>query len=29
MTPLIKMNQDGLPDRLLTGLSKIGLVMKS
>jgi DNA-binding MarR family transcriptional regulator len=29
MTPLIKINQDSLPDRLVTGLSKIGLAMKS
>lgn len=29
MTALIKINQDPLPDRLVTGLSKIGLAMKS
>ena len=29
MTPLIKIDQDSLPDRLVTGLSKIGLAMKS
>lgn len=29
MTPLTKINQDSLPDRLVTGLSKIGLAMKS
>lgn len=29
MTPLVKIDQNGLPDRLVTGLSKIGLAMKS
>jgi DNA-binding MarR family transcriptional regulator len=29
MTPLIKINQDPLPNRLVTALSKIGLAMKS
>jgi len=29
MTSLIKITQDSLPDRLVTGLSKIGLAMKS
>ncbi|UVT16184.1 MAG: winged helix-turn-helix transcriptional regulator [Nitrospira sp.] len=29
MTALIKIDQDSLPDRLVTGLSKIGLAMKS
>jgi len=29
MSPSPKMNQDPLPDRLVTGLSKIGLAMKS
>lgn len=29
MTSLIKINQDSLPDRVVTGLSKIGLAMKS
>lgn len=29
MAPSAKMNQDPLPDRLVTGLSKIGLAMKS
>lgn len=29
MQPLLKIDQNGLPDRLVTGLSKIGLAMKS
>ncbi len=29
MTALMKIDQDSLPDRLVTGLSKIGLAMKS
>ncbi len=29
MQPLLKIEQNGLPDRLVTGLSKIGLAMKS
>ena len=29
MTALVKIDQDPLPDRLVTGLSKIGLAMKS
>jgi DNA-binding MarR family transcriptional regulator len=29
MTALMKLDQDSLPDRLVTGLSKIGLAMKS
>lgn len=29
MKPLLKIDQNGLPDRLVTGLSKIGLAMKS
>lgn len=29
MTALVKIDQDSLPDRLVTGLSKIGLAMKS
>lgn len=29
MQPLIKIDRNGLPDRLVTGLSKIGLAMKS
>lgn len=29
MIPLIQINQDSLPDRLVTGFSKIGLAMKS
>ncbi|MDF0674282.1 MAG: MarR family winged helix-turn-helix transcriptional regulator [Nitrospira sp.] len=29
MTALLKIDQDSLPDRLVTGLSKIGLAMKS
>jgi DNA-binding MarR family transcriptional regulator len=29
MPPLVKIDRNGLPDRLVTGLSKIGLAMKS
>ena len=29
MKPLVKIDQSGLPDRLVTGLSKLGLAMKS
>ncbi|MGC4099645.1 MAG: hypothetical protein QM706_21330 [Nitrospira sp.] len=29
MAALMKIDQDSLPDRLVTGLSKIGLAMKS